>query len=516
MTNMTKRRLLQSIGAAAGAGAVYRAMEVLDLFGTARAASLELPSGEGKSVVVLGAGISGMTAAYELSKAGYRCTVLEATGRAGGRNLTARSGDVLHELDNRQRVDFDDGDHLYANLGPARIPHHHTALLGYCKEFGVELEVFTNDNRAAFFHNLERFGGEPVVARRAVTDQRGYIAELLAKAVDRGALDSELTAEDKERVLDMLVQFGSLDPDRLYKGSSRGGYRGERVNAGLEAGQTNDPLDFGELLRSDFWQYKLHDAHSLDQNPTLFQPVGGMDAIAKAFEKRVGPLIRYRSVVEEIRKTPRGVRVVYRQAGRDSATSVEADFAVCGIPATVLKDIPNDFSPETRAAIASVKFGPAVKIAFQTRRRFWEADHAIYGGMSWTDQDILQIWYPPYGYHRDKGVVVGAYIWNDDAALRFAGMAPPERLKAAIEQGERIHSGYAAEIENGISRAWTKVPFQKGAWPESGKVPEELRKPDGAIYFAGDQVTALPGWQEGAVLGAHAAVSAIGRRVAEN
>ena len=354
-----------------------------------------------------------------------------------------------------------------------------------------------------------------MAARRAVTDQRGYIAELLAKAVDRGALDDELTAEDKERILDMLVKFGGLNPDKLYKGSSRGGYRGERVNAGLEAGQTNDPLDFGELLRSDFWRYKLHYAHSLNQNPTLFQPVGGMDAIAKAFEKRVGPLIRYRSVVEEIRKTSRGVRVVYRQAGRDSATAIEADFAVCGIPATVLKDIPNDFSPETRAAIASVKFGPAVKIAFQTRRRFWEEDHAIYGGMSWTDQDIIQIWYPPYGYHRDKGVVVGAYIWNDEAALRFAGMAPPERLKTAIEQGERIHSGYAAEIENGISRAWTKVPFQKGAWPASGKVPEELRKPDGAIYFAGDQVTALPGWQEGAVLGAHAAVSAIGRRVAE-
>lgn len=516
MTNMTKRKLLQSIGAAAGAGAVYRAMEALGFSGTARAASLELPPGDGRSVVVLGAGISGMAAAYELSKAGYRCTVLEATGRAGGRNLTARGGDVIHELDNRQRVGFDDEDHLYANLGPARIPYHHTALLGYCKEFGVELEVFTNDNRAALFHNRERFGGEPVVARRAVTDQRGYIAELLAKAVDRGALDSELTTEDKERVLDMLVRFGGLKPDRLYKGSSRGGYRGERVNAGLEGGEINEPLDFGELLRSDFWRYKLQYAQSLNQNPTLFQPVGGMDAIARAFEKRVGPLIRYRSVVEEIRKTSRGVRVVYREAGRDSATAVEADFAICGIPAPVLKDIPNDFSPETRAAIASVKFVPAVKIAFQTRRRFWEEDHAIYGGISWTDQDIIQIWYPPYGYHRDKGIVIGAYIWNDEAGLRFSGMEPPERLKAAVEQGERIHPGYAKEIENGISRAWPKAPFQKGAWPKSGKVPEELRKPDGAIYFAGDQVTALPGWQEGAVLGAHAAVSAIGRRVAGN
>ena len=104
-------------------------------------------SGYGKRVVILGAGISGMTAAYELSRAGYHCTILEATNRAGGRNLTVRGGDVIREVDSRQWVDFDGEDHLYANLGPARIPHHHRAILDYCKEFGVELEVFTNDNR---------------------------------------------------------------------------------------------------------------------------------------------------------------------------------------------------------------------------------------------------------------------------------------------------------------------------------------------------------------------------------
>ncbi len=149
--------------------------------------------------MILGAGISGMAAAYELSKAGYRCTILEAAGRAGGRNLTVRGGDVIEETDGRQRVAFDRGDHLYANLGPARIPYHHRRILGCCKEFGIELEVFTNDNRAALFHNRERFGGKPVAARQVVTDTRGYIAELLAKAVDGDALDGELTGEDKER-----------------------------------------------------------------------------------------------------------------------------------------------------------------------------------------------------------------------------------------------------------------------------------------------------------------------------
>ena len=517
-TGITKRDILQSIGAAAGVAAVYRSMTAMGLSvaGTAQAAALDLPpgSGYGKSVVILGAGVSGMSASYELSKAGYRCTILEATGRAGGRNLTARGGDTIEEANNRQWVDFDDGKHLYANLGPARIPYHHRAILGYCKEFGIELEVFTNDNRAAFFQNNERFGGKPAVGRQVVTDTRGYIAELLAKAVKRDALDSELTGDDKEGLLEMLVQYGGLDPDHLYKGSNRSGYRGEQINAGLKAGDVNSALDFSELLRADFWQYKLHFGEFLNQNPTLFQPVGGMDAIVRAFERRVGSLIRYRSIVKEIRKTAEGVRVVYRPSGQDADQVIDADFAICSIPAPVLKDIPNDFAPEVQAAIESIAFVPAVKIAFQARRRFWEEDHGIYGGISWTDQDITQIWYPPYGYQHDKGVILGAYIWDDrpGQGQRFADMTPPDRLRAAIAEGENLHAGYGDELETGISRAWSNVPFQKGGWPEGSGAPEVLQRPDGAIYFAGDQVTALPGWQEGAALAAHAAVRAIHAR----
>ena len=515
---MTKREFLQSIGTTAGVAAVYRSMSALGMLGSdtmLHAAQPDLPfgSGIGKSVAILGAGVSGMAAAYELSKAGYRCTILEATNRAGGRNLTARSGDVIREVDSWQWVDFDGEDHLYANMGPARLPYHHRAILGYCKEFGVDLEVFTNDNRGAFFHNQERFGGSPVVSRRVMTDMRGYIAELLAKAVNRNALDSELMGEDKERVLAMLVEFGNLDPDYLYAGSSRGGFNREPIHAGLVPGDVNDPLDFSELLKADFWQYKLHFSQFLDQNPTLFQPVGGMDAIVKAFEKRVGRFIQYHSVVDGIWKTPQGVRITYRRGSLSSMRVLDADFAICTIPAPVLMNIPNDFSPETRAAIASTHFVPAVKIAFQARRRFWEEDQAIYGGISWTDQGITQIWYPPYGYHRSKGVILGAYIWDDDPALRYTQMTPPERLQAAIMEGEQIHPGYTEEMESGVSRAWLKVPFQKGGWPASYKAPEAFHRPEGATYFAGDQATALPGWQEGAVLAAHAVVNAISARV---
>ena len=516
---LTKRQFLKLVGSTAGVAATYHTMNTLGLLGpeSAQAATVDLPdgSGYGKRVVILGAGISGMTAAYELSKAGYHCTILEATERAGGRNLTARAGDVIHEVDSRQWVDFDRDDHMYANLGPARIPYHHRLILGYCKEFGVELEVFTNDNRGAFFHNTERFGGRPVVGRQVMTDQRGYVAELLAKAINRNALDDELTADDRERLLPMLVEFGGLDPDYLYAGSDRGGFQGEHVHAGLGGGDVNDPLDFSELLRSGVLgiQAALQPVPRPEPDPLPArrrhgrhrQGLRGAGAAAHSlWQRRRGHQKDARRRLASCNRNQRGY-----------LEGLDADYVVCTIPAPVLKDIPNDFSPETQAAIESTAFVPAVKLAFQTRRRFWEEDHAIYGGISWTDQDITQIWYPPNGYHRDKGVIMGAYIWDDlpGQGERWANMTPPDRLRTAIVEGEHIHPGYAQEIESGISRAWLKAPFQKGAWPESYKPPAELLAPDGAVYFAGDQVTALPGWQEGAALAAHTVVNAINARV---
>ena len=90
MYHPTRRTLLRSVGAAAGSAAVYRTMDALGLLGPgdAQAAALDLPPGSGKGgrVVILGAGVSGLAAAWEMSRAGWHCTVLEATERAGGRN----------------------------------------------------------------------------------------------------------------------------------------------------------------------------------------------------------------------------------------------------------------------------------------------------------------------------------------------------------------------------------------------------------------------------------------------
>src|SRR5258705_8994349 len=137
----TRRLFHETGGLAGGSAALYETMTALGLIHLPEvwAGPPELPqgSGSGKSVVILGAGIAGLTAAYELTRANYGCQIIELTERAGGRNHTARRGTVVKEVNEdgvqtEQVCNFDEG--LYLNLGPGRLPYHHRRVLHYCKE----------------------------------------------------------------------------------------------------------------------------------------------------------------------------------------------------------------------------------------------------------------------------------------------------------------------------------------------------------------------------------------------
>jgi monoamine oxidase len=409
--------------------------------------------------------------------------VLEARARPGGRNGSVRRGDTVEEEGSMQSCTFDAGPHMYFNAGPARIPHHHRAILDYCRALGVPLEVIVNDNRATSFQDDGAFAGKPVSTRRLMHDGRGFIAELLAKAISKDALAEAISAEDKERMLAFVRSFGALRADNAYKGSPRSGYR---EAPGLTPGQLNEPLALSELLKSEFWEYKLYFSERFDQAATMLQPVGGMDRIAHAFAERLGGSIALGTVVTALKRTGDGVTAIARDArGRE--------FAAC-------------------------RYVKAAKLAFQADRRFWEEDHQIYGGISWTRRDITQIWYPSAGYHAQKGILIGAYIWSDPAAEAFAKMTPEQRLEAAIVSGESIHPGYRNEVSRGIAVCWGNVPYSGGAWADWSAEARTTAYPiltagDGPIHFAGEHMSYLTGWQEGAVLSAHNAVRAIAERV---
>ncbi|MGB5345071.1 MAG: FAD-dependent oxidoreductase, partial [Woeseia sp.] len=108
--NLTRRHFLNLIGAVGGSTAIYQTSRALGLMpDTGEAPQLDLLNvkGRNRKVVILGAGIAGLTVAYELERAGYDCTILEASHRAGGRNITFRHGDFVDEMGHRQEVNFD-------------------------------------------------------------------------------------------------------------------------------------------------------------------------------------------------------------------------------------------------------------------------------------------------------------------------------------------------------------------------------------------------------------------------
>src|SRR5262249_32224740 len=145
-------------------------------------------SGAGRSVVILGAGVAGLCAAYELDRAGYQCTILEASGRAGGRSLTLRRGDKFSEAGGPvQECQFDEG--LWPNAGPGRLPHHHVQVIDYCRRFNVALQPYIFASRANLVHTGKLGNGRTIQARRAYYDLQGHIAEMLDKCVAKPDMD---------------------------------------------------------------------------------------------------------------------------------------------------------------------------------------------------------------------------------------------------------------------------------------------------------------------------------------
>src|ERR1700732_3635401 len=215
---MNRRSLFKLIGAVAGSAVMYEAMSALGFAGeSGYTGRVELQGDpKGASVLILGAGVAGMSAALELRNAGYRVQVLEYNDRPGGRSWSLYGGDTYTELGGfTQQVQFAPG--LYLNPGPWRIPHHHRALLDYCKRLNVALEPFLQLNHNAYLHATKGFGGVPQRIRDIKTDFQGQVSELLAKVTQQGKLDEAVSKEDREILLQALKYWGALDSNYAYK-----------------------------------------------------------------------------------------------------------------------------------------------------------------------------------------------------------------------------------------------------------------------------------------------------------
>ncbi len=521
----TRREVLHAIGVIGGASVLYQAMATMGHAAETQFAGPPNLSGAraGASVIVLGAGLAGMLAAYELSKAGYKVQILEYNNRAGGRNWSLYGGDTYTELGGAtQKIGFAPGNYL--NPGPWRIPYHHRTLLHYCKAFGVALEPFIQLNQQALVHSDHAFDGQPKRYRELAADWDGNVAELLSKAIDNKGLNAVMTAEDGDKLKEALRTWGMLDKDMRYvRGPASAARRGyDRPPGGGVNGAPipSDPFDFADVGKSGIWRvFAQHMGH--ERQTTMFQPVGGMGMIGKAFAKQVEGRIRFGAKVTKIDQSSGAVTVTYTDVASGTASQAKADYCVCTIPLGILSQIDLDASTGMRAAIAAVPYSNSVKVGLEMQSRFWEEDEAIYGGISFTDREIAMISYPSARMHSDgPGVILGAYIFGP-ASHKFAALPPEERIARALEQGTVFHPGrYKEQYIGGATVAWSRSPFTLGCcaqWNEDTRKEhyQTLVAVDDRIVLAGEHASYVGCWMEGALLSSLDAVTRLHKRALE-
>ncbi|MEA3643660.1 MAG: FAD-dependent oxidoreductase, partial [Lamprobacter sp.] len=305
-----------------------------------------------------------------------------------------------------------------------------------------------------------------------------------------------------------------------YHGSRRGGYRQPGLAAPtagmLEPGELLPRLDFREILKSDFWRFKMHFGEGEDQAAPLMQPRGGMDMIVNAFERNIRSPMLTHALVQRIRVQDDGVEVIYQHDGAHHR--LRADYCLNNIPMHLLPGVDHNFPARYVEALRSTRRGKLFKLGVQMNHRFWEEEH-IYGGISWTSQPIEQVWYPSHGAHLDSGVLLAAYTWSPDYAEAFARMSPEARYAAAMDQMEKLHPNARQHAGAFVSVPWQRMNHHMGCgagWDAESRQRHfaYLQQPlHGRHLLIGDQMSYHPGWQEGAFSSAHHALQQVRARV---
>ena len=517
MSQLSRRQFLSKTGMLAGG--TYPAMLAMGMLRPAPVTPLKIEGGDktGKQVIILGAGLAGLSAAYELMKAGYQCTVLEARERSGGRCWSVRKNSTNVETGQPlQTAGFDEG--LYYNAGPSRIPHHHLLTLHYCKELKVPIQVYNNVNEATYYFSEGKgpLSNKKIRAREIHNDVRGYMSEMLVKAIDSKQLDAPMTKEDGEKIIEYLKAEGGLDPDKLYRGIARRGYK-ELPGAGTKSGVIANPHHLNDMLSSGLMDPDFYNVaeYTYELQMSMFQAIGGMDMIAKAFEREIGKNIRFQSEVTSIKNVSGGVNITYKD--KEGEHSLQADFCICTIPLPVLSNIDHNFSSDVSRAIDYINYIQTGKIGLQFKRRFWEEDEQIYGGITHTNNELTQIFYPSYDYLSQKGILLGYYNFNEKAK-RTGELTYLQRQELALEKGSLVHPQYRAEFEKSFSVSWHKTKYSMGGWAiysneERQTVYKALLQPDKQVYFAGEHLTYLNAWMAGAFESARSVVDSVHARV---
>lgn len=462
--------------------------------GGAAAAVLPLPTralggqlkrrGPAKKVIVIGAGLAGLSATYELTQAGHDVTLLEAQLRPGGRVLTLREP-------------FSDG--LYAEAGAMVIPETHNLTLHYVRMFNLALDP----ELASSLARLSYVRGQRIIVRQGTSPDWPFaLSEEDKKLSVDGMFEKYETAKAYEEIGDPSAPEWSVAALRKYDEVS---YTEFLRRNGASPGIISTMSHSWSQLWGEGWETVsaltiLRDWTHQARSRQNYRIRGGNDLLPKAFAERLKEQINYGAQALRIEHTDTEVRVTFQQGGTHHR--ITADRLVCAIPFSVLRriEVSPPFSPEKKKTVEQLPYFSSARVSIQCRRKFW-LDQELNGSVR-TDLPIGEIFDITLTQPGPRGVLQ-CYAGGPNAR-RIMAMLEQERIEFVLEHMARVFPEVRENFEGGVSKCWDEDPWARGAssWYKPGQMTEfwpHVARAEGRVHFAGDHTSPYIRWMQGAL-----------------
>ncbi len=440
-----------------------------------------------KTAIVVGAGLSGLTAAYELQENNYDVTVLEARDRAGGRIYTLVSG-------------FKDNQHAEAGGELLDAERVHPAVHSYINEFDLGLEdVGYDEVDGAYYVNGQLVPFDDV-------------KKVLGKKINR----------DFNRFWDALEELAELVPSPEYVDQSPNAYSLDRMSVAdwldtLELlpesrtladqyinGEYGSPEDVSLLFLAH--QTKVYEDID-DDEVEIFRVAGGNSRLPEAFAEKLNNPVVLNAPVTEIKQNRKRVTVL---AG---GKAYKADYVVVTVPAPVLNKI--EFTPNLpisiRVAADQLSYGSHTKVIMQFSKRFW-LEQGLSGDTA-SELPIGWTWEATDQQDGQAGILIAYTSGRNADAQKYKKNSGI--IKNKLKQVEAMYPGSTQYFLKAQVQSWNREPWTGGGYSaySPGQVTSlwgAFDEPYGRIFFAGEHTDTLyPGYMEGAVRSGQKAAESI-------
>ncbi len=490
-----------------------------------------------KRITILGAGMAGLVAAYELSRLGHHITLIDAQDKIGGRVKTHR---------------FKNGD--YHELGAMRIPKTHYFTRYYIDKCGLKLRKFINhhDDPDSFYfirgiRTTHKDAVKELVPKFQLSDRE---LSMIKNADTESTALLALLAPLEEAVNEILSDRESLDAlfgkgpltQLIRKLESQTIYDFLREHL-----DTEEAIELvGAITGLEVWWDKaitmlLRDEIVQHDSSGLDEIVGGLDLLPKGIfsllKDRDNVVIELNTEIHSINNEASKVQFTSSPRGKkEEIVCRDADYLICTIPFAVLRRMEvTGLSVGKMRAIRNLTYASSTKVLFSCRERFWESNYEIIGSGSQQDSINRQIYYPSdreidesqllaksslntvtgqyMQYKKRKitdttpksGALVGSYCWGSDAR-RLGSLSHKDRAKVVLDAVGEIHPEAleSGMILNSVSIFWDEFDWTSGAFcfmkPKDFELYyQDTIKPEGKLLFAGEHCSLDQGWIQGAI-----------------